>query len=226
SAAVVAELPLAYIDARARDSTLVAPARLLVTHSLAEVSALRQDVTTWLVAAIATAVVGALVLSLWMSSRLSRPIAALASATAKIDLEGPDVELATSRDDEIGALARRFGAMGRRLRASATKLRDAERRATIGDMARQVNHDIKNGLVPIRNVLRHLAEVQERSPETLPAVFGERRSTLDSSVTYLDNLARSYARLTPEVDRRVVDVNTVVRDAVRGANAGDGMVVQ
>jgi len=116
--------------------------------------------------------------------------------------------------------------MGRRLRTSATKLRDAERRATIGDMARQVNHDIKNGLVPIRNVLRHLAEVQERSPETLPAVFGERRSTLDSSVTYLDNLARSYARLTPEVDRRVVDVNTVVRDAVRGANAGDGMVVQ
>ena len=224
--AVVAELPLAYIDARSRDSAHVAPARLLVTHSLAEVTALRRDVARWLVAAIAFATLGALGLSAWLSSRLSQPIAALASATATIDLEGPEIELATSRDDEIGALARRFGAMGRRLRASATKLRDAERRATVGEMARQVNHDIKNGLIPIRNVLRHLAEVQEQRPNELPVVFGERRSTLESSVGYLDTLARSYARLTPGIERRPVDANAVVRDAVRSASAADGVVVQ
>src|SRR6185503_1827618 len=34
------------------------------------------------------------------------------------------------------------------------------------------------------------------------------------------------ARLTPEVDHRVVDVNSVVRDAVRGATTGDGMLMQ
>ena len=226
TAAVVAALPLAYIDARSPDSTRVAPAQLLVTHSLAEVDALRRDVTRWLLAAIVSAALGALALSAWLSLRLSRPIAALAGATATIDLEGPDIELATSRDDEIGALARRFGAMGRRLRASAAKLRDAERRATVGEMARQVNHDIKNGLIPIRNVLRHLAEVQERRPEELPSVFGERRSTLESSVGYLDNLARSYARLTPGVERRLVDANAIVRDAVHSANAADGTKVE
>ena len=26
-------------------------------------------------------------------------------------------------------------------------------------MARQVNHDVRNGLTPLRNVIRHLAEV-------------------------------------------------------------------
>ena len=113
----------------------------------------------------------------WMSAALGSPLAALARATQTIALEGPEVELASSRDDEIGALARRFGVMGRRLRANAVQLRDAERRATVGEMARQVNHDIKNGLIPIRNVVQHLAEVQERQPDRLPAIFGERRAT-------------------------------------------------
>ena len=46
--------------------------------------------------------------------------------------------------------------MTERLRLGASRLREAERRVATGDLARQVNHDIKNGLVPIRNVLRHL----------------------------------------------------------------------
>ena len=79
-------------------------------------------------------------------------------------------------------------------------------------MARQVNHDIKNGLIPIRNVLRHLVQVQEQQPQDLATVFAERRSTLESSVGYLDTLARNYARLTPSVERRAVDVNAVAAE--------------
>ena len=87
--------------------------------------------------------------------------------------------------------------MTARLRTSAARLRDAERRAAMGDLARQVNHDIKNGLVPIRNVLRHLDEVARHEPEPLAAMFAERRGTLESSVSYLETLARNYARLSP-----------------------------
>ena len=92
-------------------------------------------------------------------------------------------------------------------------------------MARQVNHDVKNGLIPIRNVVQHLAQVQEREPELLAAVFAERRATLDSSITYLDTLARNYARLTPRIDRRAFDAAAIARDAARLATL-DGVVVQ
>ena len=44
-----------------------------------------------------------------------------------------------------------FAVMTARLRQSTGRLREAERRATLGDVARQVNHDIKNGLAPIRH---------------------------------------------------------------------------
>ena len=223
---VAAEQLLAYIGAGASpDDSSLAAARLVVTRSNGELDALRRDVNRWFAVALAIVIVAALSLAAWLSAGLSRPLAELTRATSTIALEGPEPELATGRDDEIGTLARRFGVMGRRLRASAAQLRDAERRATVGEMARQVNHDIKNGLIPIRNVVQHLAQVQEQQPERLASVFGERRTTLESSIGYLDTLARNYARLTPRVDRRRFDVSAVASDAARSANA-DGTIVR
>lgn len=221
---VSAAQELAYIGAAA-DSMTVAPARIVVTHTSGELETLRHDVNRWFAAAVAAAAVAGLALAFWLSRGLSKPLAALARATSSISLEGPELDLATQRDDEIGTLARRFGVMGRRLRASASQLLDAERRATRGEMARQVNHDVKNGLIPIRNVVQHLAQVQQHEPERLATVFAERRGTLDSSIAYLDTLARNYARLTPRIDRRPFDASAVARDAARSATV-DGVVVE
>jgi signal transduction histidine kinase len=224
---VSASEQLGYISALG-DSTKLEQARIVVTHAAGELEALQRDINGWFAAALGTAAVAGLALALWLSRGLSKPLAELARATSSISLEGPELELATQRDDEIGTLARRFGVMGRRLRASAAQLLDAERRATRGDMARQVNHDVKNGLIPIRNVVQHLTQVQEREPERLAAVFAERRSTLDSSIAYLDTLARNYARLTPRVDRRSFDASAVAREAARVESSGavDGVVFQ
>jgi signal transduction histidine kinase len=218
---ISASQELGYISALG-DSTKLEPARIVVTHSAGELQALQRDINGWFAAALAAAAVAGLVLALWLSRGLSKPLAELARATSSISLEGPELEVATQRDDEIGTLARRFGVMGRRLRANAAQLIDAERRATRGDMARQVNHDVKNGLIPIRNVVQHLAEVQEHEPERLAAVFAERRSTLDSSIAYLDTLARNYARLTPRLDRRAFDASAVAREAAH-VTVADGV---
>ena len=203
---VVAALPIRYFT----DS--LTTARLVITYDIPELALLRRDVDQWFAAALMVVVAAGLALAIWLSRRLSEPLATLTHAASTIDLEGPELMVAASRDDEIGTLARRLGSMSTRLRASAARLRQAERRATVGDMARQVNHDIKNGLIPIRNVLRHLVQVQEEQPQDLATVFSERRSTLESSVGYLDTLARNYARLTPSVERRAVDVNGIATE--------------
>jgi signal transduction histidine kinase len=111
--------------------------------------------------------------------------------------------------------------MTERLRISSARLREAERRAAVGDLARQVNHDIKNGLAPIRNVLRHLSQVVRQDPSLLPGVFEARKRTLESSVEYLETLARNYDRLSPELERRPCDVNAVVEQVLRNT-ASDG----
>jgi signal transduction histidine kinase len=213
---VVGEVPIPYLDLNGGAATLDT-ARLVVTGSPATLESLRRSVTSWsLLAAAATAAI-ALLLAGWLAARVNRPLAELAEKTAAIDLDRLDQDFASERRDEIGALSRLLGAMTERLRVGATRLREAERRVAMGDLARQVNHDIKNGLAPIRHVLRHLDQVARDDPASLAAVLAERKGTLNSSLAYLDTLARNYAGLSPALRREPCDVNAVVAEVACGA---------
>ncbi len=94
-----------------------------------------------------------------------------------------------------------------------------EARIAIGDIARQVNHDIKNGLAPLRNVFRHLIQVARDTPAELPQVFAERQGTVESSIAYLETLAANYAKLSPQSERKATDVNNVVRETIGASGA-------
>lgn len=220
---VVREVQLPFLDLLA-PAVRIDTAQLRVTQSLETVNVLRRDVTRWVLVALALTLAVAVLCAAWLSSRISRPLRELSEKTATIDLDRLDQSFETGRTDEFGALARLLGAMTDRLRASSARLRDAERRVAVGDLARQVNHDIKNGLVPIRNVLRHLAQVAAESPETLPGIFVARRATLESSVEYLDTLARNYDRLSPGAERRLCEVNAIVAEVLRNTGPQDGRV--
>ena len=219
-AAVVAELPLPFLDLLPGAPAALDTARVVVIRSAATLTALRRSVDLWFLAALAATVALAIAGAGWLSARISRPLTALAERTAAIDFDRLDQSFPSERDDEIGALSGVLGAMTERLRLGTARLRDAERRVATGDLARQVNHDIKNGLVPIRNVLRHLAQVARDDPAALARVFEERRGTLESSLDYLDTLARNYARLSPALQREPCDVNAVVAEVLRGTAAG------
>jgi signal transduction histidine kinase len=98
-------------------------------------------------------------------------------------------------------------------------IRDMERRIAIGDLARQVNHDVKNGLAPLRNVFRHLTQVAREKPAALPHIFAERQGTVESSISYLETLAANYAKLSPQSERKATDVNSVVRETIGASGA-------
>jgi signal transduction histidine kinase len=216
-ASPVATLSLPFVDERVAAET--STARLVVTRAPGTLAALRRSIDRWFLAALAATVGLAILGAWWLSTRVSRPLTELAARTAAIDFDRLDQTFPSDRADEIGALATTLGAMTERLRLGAARLREAERRLATGDLARQVNHDIKNGLVPIRNVLRHLSEVARDDPGALPRIFEERRGTLESSLAYLDTLARNYARLSPATQPGVCDVNAVVAEIVRATDA-------
>jgi signal transduction histidine kinase len=206
--AIVRELALPFLDADRGEASI---ATLSVSYGIAELEALRGSVDRYFLAVGLAAVLIALVLATSMSSRISRPLVELAERTSRVDLDRLDVDFDTAREDEIGVLSRVLSEMTARLRSSAVLVKDAERRATVGELARQVNHDVKNGLAPIRNVFRHLVELAANDPRQLAKVFEERKGTLDSSISYLENLASRYARLSTKGEHVPVDVNAVGR---------------
>lgn len=192
-------------------------ARLVVVPNPAPLKAVRREVDRWLLLAAGLTLALAALLAAVLGRRVSRPLEELARMTSRLDLDRLDQDFRSARDDEIGALSNLLADMTARLRSSAARLLDAERRAATGDLARQVNHDIKNGLAPIRHVVRHLRETASRDPGRLALVFAERQGTIDSSLTYLEGLAQQYARLAPATDRTPTPLEPLLADLAAGS---------
>jgi signal transduction histidine kinase len=210
--AVMRALDVPLVDS---DRGEIVTAAFRVTHDTGELRALRSNINRWFGLALLIAIVMTILLGSWLTTRISRPLVELADKTSRIDLDRLDVEFDENGGGEIGVLSRVLGAMTNRLRASAVRIKDAERRATLGELARQVNHDIKNGLTPIRNVLRHLDELARTDSGDLSRVFRERKSTLDGGMSYLENLATNYARLSRKGEAGPCDVDAIVHQVVQ-----------
>jgi signal transduction histidine kinase len=217
---VVGALQVPLIRGGAGAPVEVVEARLEVTQPLTPLRTLLRSADSWFLLTAAGTALTALLLAVWISSRISGPLSALAEKTAVLDLDRLDVDF-DAGTDEVGRLSRLLGDLAARLRTSTARVREAERRATVGELARQINHDIKNGLIPLRNVMRHLAQVERDDPRSLPVVFAERRPTVDSSLAYLETLATSYQRLSPPLDRRDCDLNALISDVVRAAQGDE-----
>ncbi len=221
---IISELPVPFVEEAQPESAQLVLARLLVATPLTGLQALQRTVDLWFVIAVLVTLLVTVLLAAWLASRLSRPLAQLATKTAEINMDRLDVEFSKDGKDEVGALERLLGQMTERLRAGTVRLREVERRAATGELARQVNHDVKNGLAPLRNVLRHLAQVARDRPLELPKIFAERRQALVSSLNYLESLAANYAKLSPPPEAQRCDVNSVTRETVEQLPAGSAEI--
>jgi len=222
---IASRLRVLFIDP---DADEVHAASIVVSHNTSELSALRRSVTVWIAVVLGFALLLSTLASSIIAARITRPLTALSEKTRRVDLDHLDINFDTARTDEFGSLSRLLAAMTQRLRSGAVQLKEAERRATLGDLARQVNHDIKNGLIPVRNVFRHLGEVASERPDKLAGVFHERESTVASGVDYLEALASNYARLSPQVRRVRCDVSAIARRVAgdRGGREGVEMITR
>lgn len=198
-------------------------ARIVLWRRSSNVAALRDGISRRLATALALSGIIAAALALLLGARISRPVRDLTERAERMDVDHLDEDFASGRGDEIGRLSTALGAMQHRLGRSVAQLRDAERRAATGDLARQVNHDIKNGLAPIRNVLRHLSELAAGNDATaLQDVYREREATLTASVAHLEEMARNYAQLSPRISGGKAVVAHVLEEVVR--DLGDARV--
>jgi signal transduction histidine kinase len=104
--------------------------------------------------------------------------------------------------------------MAAELRLGRQRAVEAERAATLRESARQVAHELKNPLTPIRFAIARLK--RHASPEIAEAV-----EVLELETGRLDTMARSFAQFgkLPEGPRAPVDLGELVRYAARATTA-------
>lgn len=197
-----------------RQSALL-PSHLILVHPTTELTTLLESLQARIFAIALLGVIIVIIVTVFRTNAVARPLQKLAAAAEKLSLDKLDISFNVRSNDEVGVLNNALEKMVQRLRQSRIKLATAEQKAALGEISRQVNHDIKNGFIPIRNVMNHWEEVEQQEPEELVQVFHERKSTIFESLDYLENLTKNYSRLQPKIQMQALNINKLVKMLVR-----------
>jgi signal transduction histidine kinase len=130
------------------------------------------------------------VLAYWVSKLLTEPISMLTERLQQISLSDHNEPLLYHSEDEIGLLVDGYNNMLLKLEESKNALAQNEKESAWREMAKQVAHEIKNPLTPMRLTLQHLERVTS-SDNNSPA----KRSieTLLRQIETLTDIANSFS---------------------------------
>jgi two-component system nitrogen regulation sensor histidine kinase NtrY len=111
-----------------------------------------------------------------------------------------------------------------------TEVARAQRVLAWGEMARQVAHEIKNPLTPIRLGVQHLTRARNDSRVNFDKVLEENVGRILGEIDRLDEIARAFSRYgAPPTERALpesVDIRAVVEDVLGLERMGSGDGVQ
>ncbi|MCC5934957.1 MAG: HAMP domain-containing protein [Balneolales bacterium] len=154
-----------------------------------------------------------------VSRKLTQPLAEFESGLKRISAGDLDTTIPVSSDDEIGELARAYNEMVLDLRNVRAELAEAERDAAWSEMARQIAHEIKNPLTPMKLSIQHLQRqmaMGERPMEELRPAIEKLTAMLVNQIESLNRIAGDFSAfakpLTGKQDKR--DLNVLITETL------------
>jgi two-component system, NtrC family, nitrogen regulation sensor histidine kinase NtrY len=126
-----------------------------------------------------------LLLSYWASNTLTVPLRMMTQKIRRINLQQLDEPVEWKSDDEIGVLVGAYNRMLQKLEDSKQDLANNEKMHAWREMAKQVAHEIKNPLTPMKLTIQQL---QRTTARDLPNSERITR-TFDSLIDQIDNIS-------------------------------------
>ncbi len=151
-----------------------------------------------------------------VSRRITRPISQLQQGVNEIGAGNLAYQIAVESKGEVGTLADGFNQMALALKQSLDEHKAAERIAVWRDVARQLAHEVKNPLFPIRLSVENLQAAKDQ-PEVFERIFDECTETIIEEVDRIRGLIdefHQYARL-PVPDRHPINLNDIVHAVLK-----------
>ena len=115
-------------------------------------------------------------------------------------------------DDEIGNLITNYNTMVGKLEESAEMLAKKERDSAWREMAKQVAHEIKNPLTPMKLSIQYLEKAIKRNPAEAHLITKKMSATMLEQIENLTGIADTFGNFAkmPQTSNGKVELNTVV----------------
>jgi nitrogen fixation/metabolism regulation signal transduction histidine kinase len=118
--------------------------------------------------------------------------------------------------DEVGTLIAEYNKMIAELENSAAKLAKSERESAWREMARQIAHEIKNPLTPMKLSIQYLQRTIDEGGQNVTELAKKVNKTLIEQIDNLSAIATAFSTFAqmPKSQNEVLDLNEVVSGVV------------
>ncbi len=157
-----------------------------------------------------------IILSALLANRISLPIRKLTKATEAVAQGDLNVELKNSAKGELKDLLSGFNSMTKELQKNQNELAELERENAWKEMAKQVAHEIKNPLTPMKLAVQQLIVSYKDKNKNFDSIFEKVSATILNQIESLNLIASEFSRFArmPNFKLEEIDLLKSINETV------------
>lgn len=155
-------------------------------------------------------------LALYLTRSITKPLQIIGQKINNIRLGSKNEELVWDDEDEIGELVNKYNEAVKKLESSAKTMAESERQMAYEQMAKQVSHEIKNPLTPMKLSIQQLQRISENNDPQLKDHVKRMCKTLIEQIDHLERVATefSFFSRTKDEKRELLDLLTILNSVI------------
>ena len=160
-------------------------------------------------------IIGTLI-AVTFSRYLTRPLVLLQESISNIRIDQQNEKIEWNKNDEIGLLINEYNRMVDKLEESAGLLVRSERESAWREVAKQIAHEIKNPLTPMKLNVQYLEKAYRNNDPDFKSKIDSISKSLITQIDTLDNVAETFSNFAKNkrLDYDDVNLRKVITTAV------------
>jgi len=180
---------------------------------------LKREISTFMMAFIniyASLIIIGFFIALLVSNYITRPLRLLTIRLGKLTLGTSNEKLEWKRNDEVGKLVQEYNKKIDELAKSADILAQSERESAWREMARQIAHEIKNPLTPMKLSIQYLQKSWDEKSGDWEQRLRRFTTTMIEQIDSLAFIASEFSDFSrmPDPKNEKLDLNEIIGSAV------------
>lgn len=177
-----------------------------------------QEISTYIVAFINLYVLlflASIIAAVFIANQITRPLVLIQQNLQKMQLGKRNEPIHYSRKDEIGSLVKEYNKKVEELAVSAELLAQSERESAWREMAKQIAHEIKNPLTPMKLNIQYLQR-SKGTDEAYNKYLDRVTNTLIEQIDNLSNIATEFSNFAkiPQASHQVFRLSDQLRKTI------------
>jgi two-component system nitrogen regulation sensor histidine kinase NtrY len=146
------------------------------------------------------------ILAVFLANQITNPLTFIQESIRKTKLGQKNQPIIWHRQDEIGSLVKEYNKMIAALELSATKLARSERESAWREMAKQVAHEIKNPLTPLKLGVQLLEKSWKENDPNFEKKFASFNKSFVEQIDSLATIASEFSNFAKMPDTKLEEL--------------------